>query len=191
MLIITTLMTSCVNSRKELQNETQEPTEEISEVDIPLEVTGMQLTSHNFKNKGNIPTEFTCQGEDISPHLAWTEIPEGTKSFALSVTDPDAIGRTWMHWLIINIPADVTELQKDSFTMIQDTYTGIQVPNDFVKPGYGGPCPPSGKHRYFFTLYALDVEDLGQGVNLANFFDKVDERMIAKAELIGMYEKQK
>jgi Raf kinase inhibitor-like YbhB/YbcL family protein len=183
-IITVLLITSCVkNPGQELQDETQKPILETEEVQAPVEVTGMQIISDNFKNRGDIPLEFTCQGKDISPHLAWTEIPQGTRSFALSITDPDAYGRTWVHWLVMNIPANVTEFPKGA-------HAGIQVPNDFVKPGYGGPCPPTGKHRYFFTLYALDVEELGTGVNLLNFFDKVDTHMIAKAELVGMYQKK-
>lgn len=184
LLSIVLIITSCVKEKsQELQNETKEPVNETQEVQAPAEVIGMQLISEDFKNRGDIPLEFTCQGKDISPHLAWTEIPQDTKSFAISVTDPDATGRTWIHWLIINIPANVTEFSKG-------TYQGIQVPNDFVKPEYGGPCPPTGKHRYVFTLYALDTEDLGTGINLLNFFDRVNSHMISKAELVGMYQKK-
>ncbi|MBN1377070.1 YbhB/YbcL family Raf kinase inhibitor-like protein [Candidatus Woesearchaeota archaeon] len=142
----------------------------------------MKLTSKEFENEGNIPSKFTCQGEDINPELKIEDMPDGAKSFALSVKDPDAPMGTWVHWLVYNIPADKTTIEEDSVP-------GEQVMNDFGREDYGGPCPPSGIHRYYFTVYALDTDDLGE-INSKDEFDrKVDEHTIEKAELMGKYSK--
>lgn len=144
----------------------------------------MRLRSRNFEDGGRIPSEFTCDGRDVSPQLSWGDVPDGTKSFALSVTDPDAPGGTFIHWLVYDIPEDVDEINQGS---LPDG--AKQVRNDFGKKEYGGPCPPSGTHRYIFTLYALDTEHL-EGVNEYNFFEKVKEHTLGKAELMGLYERR-
>ncbi len=141
----------------------------------------MKLTSNDFNQGGMIPREFTCQGDDSSPHLAWDDVPEGTKSFALIVDDPDAPMGTWVHWLIKDIPANVRDIQKNNVP-------GNQVENDFGKEDYGGPCPPSGTHRYFFRLYALDAEKL-EATNKRDFYSQAEEHAIAKVELMGKYQK--
>ncbi|MEA2035920.1 MAG: YbhB/YbcL family Raf kinase inhibitor-like protein, partial [Nanoarchaeota archaeon] len=128
-------------------------TEEVVEKDVENEVVSMKLVSNDFNEGEDIPKEFTCQGDDFSPHLAWDDVPEGVKSFALICDDPDAPSGTWVHWLVKDIPADVKGVP-------QRGVPGVQVVNDFGKEDYGGPCPPSGKHRYFFRLYALDVESI-------------------------------
>lgn len=142
----------------------------------------MQLTSADFKDRQDIPREFTCQGKDISPALSWTNPPQGTKGFAFSVRDPDAPNKDWVHWLIHGIPATATGFPKNS-------NQGVQVMNDFGKADYGGPCPPSGKHRYVFTLFALDVANLGDVKNKNDFDAKVKSHAIGQATLIGMYQK--
>ena len=111
----------------------------------------MKLTSSVFKHKEKIPTKYTCDGDDVSPPLKIEEAPEGTKSFALIVDDPDAPVGTWVHWVVWNIPADTKDIA-------ENTAPGTEGLNDFGKTPYGGPCPPSGTHRYFFKLYALDTE---------------------------------
>jgi len=141
----------------------------------------MKLTSDDFKEGEMIPRKFTCQGEDINPHLKWEDVPEGTKSFALIVDDPDAPMGTWVHWLVKDIPPEVREIP-------QNSVPGKQVINDFGKEDYGGPCPPSGVHRYFFKLYALDVEKL-EAENKEDFYREVEKHAIAKAELMGRYQK--
>ncbi len=143
----------------------------------------MELRSNDFENNGDMPSELTCEGQDISPHLAWSGAPEGTKSFAVSCIDPDAPMGDFVHWLVCNIPANVNELQKG------EKPPGLEIENDFGKPGYGGPCPPSGKHRYFFVVYALDVEKL-EGVTKENFLQVVGEHTIDRAELVGLYQKK-
>ena len=141
----------------------------------------MRLKSGDFENGGNIPSEFTCDGKDISPQLSWEEVPDGTKSFALRCDDPDGMSGNFIHWLVYDIPKNVRNIDKGSFPE-----GARQVENDFGKKEYGGPCPHFGTHRYIFTVYALKTEHL-TGVNKGNFADKVAEHTIAKAEWMGRY----
>jgi len=139
------------------------------------------LKSDDFEDEEEIPPRFTCDGENVSPQLSWKNMPEGTKSFALSVIDVDAPGGTFVHWLIYDIPSDVREIEEGGLP------TGAkQLENDFGKKSYGGPCPPSGKHRYIFTLYALDIEHL-EDVDRKNFLERIEKHSIGKAELTGLY----
>ena len=154
----------------------------------------MKLISPSFDNQGLIPKRFTCDGEDISPALAWSDVPEKTKSFALIVDDPDAPDpanprMTWVHWVLYNIPATVRSLPeglKDK-DLPKGTLQGL---NDWKKSGYGGPCPPIGKHRYFHKLYALDIvlPDLRRPTK-----EKLEKAMeghvLSMAELIGLYQR--
>ncbi|MBT8171353.1 YbhB/YbcL family Raf kinase inhibitor-like protein, partial [Candidatus Bathyarchaeota archaeon] len=110
--------------------------------------------SNDFKDNGIIPSKFTCDGDDISPHLFWENIPNGVKSFALYVTDPDALGG-WIHWQVYDISKETKEIKQNSLPP-----EAKEVENDFSKKNYGGPCPPSGTHRYVFTLFALNVDHL-------------------------------
>ena len=144
----------------------------------------MKLMSKDFVDKGSIPSEFTCDGKNVSPHLAWENVPDETKSFALSATDPDAIGG-WNHWLLYDIPKTVKEIEQN-----RKPAEAQEVENDFGKKTYGGPCPPSGTHRYVFTVSALDVEHL-EGVNKRNFFDRVEEHTIEKAVIMGLYKRRR
>jgi len=144
----------------------------------------MKLKSKDFKDNGNIPSEFTCDGKDISPQFSWEGAPDETKSFALSVTDPDALGGTWVHWLVFDIPADVRSIDQGSLPE-----GARQVENDFGKEEYGGPCPPSGTHRYIFTLYVLDTKHL-EDVDKNNFFDEVGKHTLDKAVLKGLYKRK-
>ncbi|RJR39509.1 MAG: YbhB/YbcL family Raf kinase inhibitor-like protein [Desulfobacteraceae bacterium] len=155
----------------------------------------MRLTSPQFQDKGEIPRKFTCEGEDVSPALTWSDAPEGTKSFALMVDDPDAPDpanprMTWVHWVLYNIPAASTSLpeavkEKD---LPEGTLPGL---NDWKKTGYGGPCPPIGKHRYFHKLYALDsvLPDLNKPTK-AKLEKAIEGHVLSKAELIGVYRKK-
>ena len=152
---------------------------------IPLLYKGgdtMEITSKDFKHNQSIPSIHTCDGKDLSPHLTWSGAPAGTKSFALSCIDPDAPMGDFIHWLVYNIPVTVSEI-----TQAAPLPAGAQeVVNDFGKKSYGGPCPPSGTHRYFFTIYALKVSDLGT-VSRKDFLKKVKENQISSAEIIGLY----
>jgi len=144
----------------------------------------MKLKSRDFKENGNIPSEFTCDGRDVSPQLSWEDAPAETKSFALSVADPDAPGGTWIHWLVYDIPKDVRNIDQGSLPA-----GAKQVENDFGKKDYGGPCPPYGTHRYIFTLYALDTKNLGD-VRKRSFFDEVEKHTLDKAVLKGLYKRK-
>ncbi|MFA5365125.1 MAG: YbhB/YbcL family Raf kinase inhibitor-like protein [Candidatus Bathyarchaeia archaeon] len=145
----------------------------------------MKLTSKDFTDNNHIPSEFTSDGRNISPQLSWQDAPEGTKSFALAVTDPDAVGGGWNHWLVYDVPKSVKEISQNSLPA-----GAKEVENDFGRKRYGGPSPPSGTHRYIFTLYALDTAHI-DGISSYNFFDKVEKHAIAKAQLMGLYKRQR
>jgi Raf kinase inhibitor-like YbhB/YbcL family protein len=142
----------------------------------------MKLTSPEFENNGHIPSKFTCQGEDISPALIVEGIPQDTKSLALIVDDPDAPAGTWVHWVVFNI--SLTD------RIDEKSIPGKQGINDFGRQDYGGPCPPSGTHRYFFKIYALDTElDLKEGIDKKSLENAMEGHVLGKAELIGLYKK--
>ena len=145
----------------------------------------MEITSQDFKNNQPMPVIHTCDGNDISPQLSWSGAPAGTKSFALTCIDPDAPSGDFIHWLVYDIPAGIT-----TFSQGKPLPAGIkESKNDFGKKSYGGPCPPSGTHRYVFTMYALKKEKL-DGVTKNNFLQKVKENQIAKALLTGLYKRR-
>jgi Raf kinase inhibitor-like YbhB/YbcL family protein len=146
----------------------------------------MKLFSNDFEHEGMIPKIFTCDADDISPHLGWDEPPEGTKSFALIVDDPDAPMGTWVHWLVGNIPLSVREIPQNTLPP-----NAIQVPNDFGRPNYGGPCPPGGTHRYFHKLYALDVENMESVMEKGAFYAFVEQHKLDEAVLMGRYSRQR
>jgi Raf kinase inhibitor-like YbhB/YbcL family protein len=142
----------------------------------------MKLTSPEFENGNKIPRKFTCEGDDFNPRLIIEDIPAVAKSLALIVDDPDAPMRTWVHWVSFNIPV-VSQIDEDSIP-------GKQGINDFGRKDYGGPCPPSGTHRYFFKIYALDnVLDLNEGIKKEALEDAEEGHILDKAELIGLYKK--
>jgi len=142
----------------------------------------MKLNSSDFEDGGDIPLKFTCQGEGISPTLSWSEIPAGAKSLALSLVDPDAPGGNFIHWLIINIPASASGIG-------QNETIGDELPNTTGNTNYIPPCPPSGKHRYIFTLYALDVDHLDPQI-ISDFEAAIKPYILDQAQLIGLYRKQ-
>ena len=144
----------------------------------------MKLMSKDFADKDSIPSEFTCDGRNVSPQLSWEDAPEETKSLALSVTDPDAPGGMWIHWLVYGIPKKLSKIERGSLPA-----GAKEVENDFGRRPYGGPCPPSGTHRYFFTLYALDTEHM-ESLNKRNFLEKVKKHTIEKAEILGSYKRR-
>jgi len=140
----------------------------------------MKLVSNDFGHNELLDKKFSYRGGNVSPHLKWEDIPSGTKSFAISCNDPDAPVGDWIHWFVHNIPVNTTEISQGG------PIPGIEVKNDYGKVGYGGPAPPSGTHRYFFRIYALDIENL-EGVNKNNFMSKVKEHTLESAEIIGLY----
>jgi len=145
----------------------------------------MEITSQDFKNNQPMPVIHTCDGSDVSPQLSWSGAPAGTKSFALTCIDPDAPSGDFIHWLAYDIPASIT-----NFPQGGPLPSNVkEAANDFGKKSYGGPCPPSGTHRYVFTVYALKKEKMA-GVTKDNFLQKVTENQIAKALLIGLYKRR-
>ena len=150
----------------------------------------IELKSNSFKDGGMIPKQFTCDGKNVSPQLSWSKFPEGTKSFAIICDDPDAPVGTWVHWVIYDIPHNINELQ-EAFPTQKSLPNGIkQGINDFRKIGYGGPCPPSGTHRYFFKIYALDTFlELEAGATKQQLLNAMENHILAHGELIGKYKR--
>jgi Raf kinase inhibitor-like YbhB/YbcL family protein len=155
-----------------------------------------KLTSPAFTANGSIPAKYTCEGTDMSPLLEWSAVPSATKSFALIVDDPDAPDpakpqRVYVHWVVYNIPASTTKLPENAAKSGLPSGT-VQGTNDWGKQTYGGPCPPIGRHRYFFKLYALDTELKGlSNPNKAQLEKAMQGHIVDSAELIGTYQKQK
>ena len=145
------------------------------------------LTSPAFKDGGGIPARFTCAGADVSPPLAWGNPPEETRSFVLIADDPDAPGRTWLHWLVYDIPAGLRQLGDDASR--KGIAAARQGRNDFGKTTYGGPCPPSGTHRYYFRLKALDVGTVGvkPGALREEVLRRIQGHVIGEAALMGTF----
>jgi Raf kinase inhibitor-like YbhB/YbcL family protein len=142
----------------------------------------MKLTSPDFENNNHIPKKFTCQGQDINPALIIADIPDGTASLALIVDDPDAPMSTWVHWVVFNIP--VTNRIDES------SVPGAQGITSNGKMGYHGPCPPSGTHRYFFNIYALDASLTPQKeIDKKGLEEIMRDHILDKAELMGLYKK--
>jgi len=159
-------------------------------VDAAMALT---LTSSAFEPGAPIPSIYTCEGDDVSPPLAWHGLPEGTKSLALIVDDPDAPDpkapkRVWVHWLLYNIPTEAKGLAEnaDKRGLPKGAVRGI---NDSKKAGYSGPCPPIGRHRYVHKLYALDVALDIAGPTKPALEAAMEGHVLAKAELVGTYQK--
>jgi len=156
------------------------------------EVNNMEkisISSEAFKENGTIPDEYTCEGEDISPPLSWQGVPAGSKSIALIMDDPDAPGRTFVHWVIYNIPGSMQKLAKGIPRKEKLADGSLQGMTDFGKAGYGGPCPPQGKpHRYIFKIYAIDkILDLPSKASKEYVETAMKGHILAKGELIGKY----
>ncbi len=156
----------------------------------------MILTSTVFFQGGTIPPRYTCDGSDISPPLAWSGLPDGTKSLVLIVDDPDAPDpaapkMTWVHWVLYNLPPIAGELSEAVPAKVLPPGT-LQGVNDWQRAGYGGPCPPVGCHRYFFKLYALDavLPDLG-GPAKAVVEKAMQGHVLGHAELMGQYQRSR
>jgi len=151
-------------------------------------VVSFRLFSPAFEHKAKIPAKYTCTADDISPELQWRDTPEGVKSFALIMDDPDAPAGTWVHWVVFNIPADTSSLP-EAIGMKDGLNNGSQHgKNSGGRAYYSGPCPPSGVHRYFFKLYALDTTlDLSDGATKPDVLKAIQGHMLGMAELMGTY----
>ena len=153
-----------------------------------MEIT---LVSAAFKDGGVIPQEYTGFGRDLSPPLSWSGVPEGTRSIALICEDPDAPMGTWTHWVIYNIPPDTHGLPENVSPKETLPNGALQGRNDFRRIGYGGPKPPSGIHRYFFKLYALDKElDLTPGVTRDQLLRAMKGHILAEGQIMGTHSKR-
>ena len=165
--------------------------------DDPSRLT-IQLRSSAFADGGVIPKTFTCDGAERSPPLEWSGVPASARSLALLCDDPDAPMGTWSHWIAFDLPPDVKALREgipaeETFSVVEGgepARTARQGRNDFDKTGYGGPCPPSGTHRYFFRLYALDARlELRSTATRADLLKAIKGRILAEGRLIGKYQR--
>ena len=146
----------------------------------------MKITSSAFQEGGNIPSKFTCDGGDNSPSLQLAETPSGAKSLVLVVDDPDAPSGLFTHWLVWNISPQTNSIAEESKPK------GVHGTNDFGKSGYGGPCPPSGTHRYYFRIFALDRElDLPPSTKRSQLDAAMKGHVLAQGELMGRYSRKK
>ncbi|MEP6894758.1 MAG: YbhB/YbcL family Raf kinase inhibitor-like protein [Chloroflexota bacterium] len=187
LVFISILLSACASPQPTAAPESATPEQTTPEASMAL-----QLTSDAFVNGQSIPAKYTCIGKNISPTLTWTEPPAGTQSFALIVDDPDAPGQTWVHWVLFNISASTRSVQEDL------PITGKNVDPNAIFVGnnssgntsYQGPCPPSGTHRYFFKLYALDTTlSLLPGATKEQVLKAADGHILEQAELMGTFSK--
>ncbi len=155
------------------------------------EMEEIKITSSAFDQGGPIPSKYTCDGANVSPPLRWTGVPEGTVSIAIISDDPDAPMGTWVHWVLYNLPGQTKELAQDfppDETLPDGTRQGI---TDFGSTGYGGPCPPSGTHRYFFKIYAMDNKiDIVSVINKKDLVKAMEGHILAQGQLMGKYKRR-
>ena len=157
-------------------------TDNISDSQLPLL---MIITSPAFSHNGQVPLKYTCDGEDINPPLTISGVPANAKSLVLIVDDPDAPRGTWVHWTVWNIKPDTTSIGENSLPM-----GAVEGTTDFGRTGYGGPCPPSGTHRYFFKIYALDtLINLSSSARKADIEKVMEGHILDQTELIGLYKR--
>ena len=150
----------------------------------------IKLRSTAFKEGGMIPGQYTCDGKDISPPLAWESVPDDTKSIALICDDPDAPMGTWVHWMLYNLPTNINELPEKIPPQKILENGAKQGTNDFRNIGYGGPCPPGGTHRYYFKIYALDsVLTLEAGATKTKLLKAMEGHILAKGQFMGKYKR--
>ncbi len=151
----------------------------------------IKLTSSAFEDGGMIPSKYTCDGDDVSPPLKWDNVPEEVRSIALICDDPDAPMGTWVHWVLFNLPAGARELSENvpaDNTLADGARQGL---TDFGRVGYGGPCPPGGTHRYFFKIYALDVQvELASTARKQDLLGAMEGHILAQGQLVGKYKRR-
>jgi Raf kinase inhibitor-like YbhB/YbcL family protein len=154
-------------------------------IEMP-KMSGLQITSPVFEKNGLIPEKYTCDGMDINPQILITNVPTNTKSMALIVDDPDAPAGTWVHWVVWNIDPHSYDIKENSIP--EGSSQGL---NDFHKHNYGGPCPPSGTHRYFFKLYALDTKlTLNYNSTKVRVEKAMQGHIIAESRIVGLYKRK-
>jgi len=196
-IVLLVIFSGCISYQSEegITEGDESPTDEVNPTEQWIQkeeeaiMKQISISSDTFENGSTMPVEYTCDGEDHSPALLWDTVPAGTRSIALIVDDPDAPGKTFVHWVIYNIPANSTGLPaampKDS--SLNDG--SLQGKNDFDKIGYNGPCPPPGKpHRYFFKVYAIDTTlSLLSGATKSQVEAAMSGHILAQGEMIGKY----
>jgi Raf kinase inhibitor-like YbhB/YbcL family protein len=181
-LLISTLACACANHPQPASNQA-------NPVGTPRKIASPQIkvTSVVFKEGEPIPRPYTCQGVNISPPLEWTATPEA-KTLAIIANDPDAPAGAWTHWLVYNLPAATMGLIENMPVQEKVVGGGLQGKNDFGKIGYGGPCPPSGTHHYFFKVYALDTElSIKPGATKDQLLKAMEGHILAQGQLMGIY----
>lgn len=163
------------------QNQNQDQSQNAKEI---------KLTSTAFKEGEPIPRQYTCNGVNVSPPLEWSGVPKSARTLVIIADDPDAPSGTWVHWVLYNLPADNIGMVENLPATDELRAGGFQGKNDFGKTGYGGPCPPSGTHRYFFKIYALDSElPLKAGATKAEVEKAMEGHVVAQGQLMGTYRK--
>ncbi len=180
----------CAGGCGQPTTETTETTDQTSAEVLDTEnvEATMNLRSLAFEDGGNIPAKYTCDGQDISPPLSWDDVPEGVETLALIVEDPDAPKGTFTHWVLFNLPTDRTSLEENVPKDGEVAGGARQGTNGFKKVGYGGPCPPSGTHRYIFTLYGLDTTlDLAPKATKEHVLEAMKGHVKAEGRLVGRY----
>jgi Raf kinase inhibitor-like YbhB/YbcL family protein len=184
-LALVAFLASCNSSNTAGVSPSEQPVTE-PRAEEPTGAFVIQSTA--FKNGDVIPLRYSCDGDDISPPLNWTGVPEDTRSFTLIMEDPDAPGGTWVHWVVFNIPSDTRMVDPGDGTQ-SDLLEGTRVGNNgWGEAAYGGPCPPTGTHRYIFTLYALDTHlDLSQGASSDVLREAILSHILSSAELMGTF----
>lgn len=165
-----------------------QPTPSVQEEMRAFSIT---LTSTAFAQGESIPAKYSCDGEDISPPLGWSDPPQGTQSFVLIADDPDAPAGTWVHWVLYNLPPESRALPESLTPDAEPAAGGQHGENSWRRLGYGGPCPPGGTHRYFFKLYALDSQlDLAAGETKDQVLQAMEGHVLAQTELMGTYTRE-
>jgi Raf kinase inhibitor-like YbhB/YbcL family protein len=184
------LFCSCSGSNRQPAGENRSGVEVTNANQSSGEKMNMRLTSTAFQAGGMIPAKYTCDGANVSPPLEWSDVPQTTKSLALICDDPDAPGKTWVHWVAFDLPAGIMSLPENVPPQNTIAGGGKQGTNDFKKIGYGGPCPPSGTHRYFFKIYAIDTElKLDSQTTKDLLLQAMKDHILAQGELMGRYKR--
>ena len=173
---------SCSDSQQSKNSATPSPTN--------ASIGTIVITSPAFKDGQMIPQKYSCDGENVSPPLEWNGVPGGTKELALIVDDPDAPGKTWVHWVVYDLPPETTSLPENMTAKVEPAKLPKQGMNDFKKTAYGGPCPPSATHRYYFKVYALnDRTSFASPATKDDLLKSIEGHILAQGQLMGRYQR--